>query len=204
VRTALIETAARLIAVDGSSGLTLRRLADEVGTSTMAVYTHFGGMNEVRREVLREGFARLREYLSEVEDTGDPVADLAMLGAAYYLNATTNPNLYRVMFMEEPIDEADAAVGLDTFQRLVDGVRRCIDGGRFDPADPVELATQLWALAHGVVTLQLAHFLAPEQAVKTFSDAALGLVRAYGDDPRAAGRSLARARARLGLGDAES
>src|SRR5437588_9466561 len=100
VRLALVESAARLIAEEGNAGLTLRRLADEVGTSTMAIYTHFGGMPELREEVRGEGFARLRAHLEAVEDTGDAVADLAVLGAAYYANGTTNPNLYRVMFME--------------------------------------------------------------------------------------------------------
>jgi len=57
VRTALLENAARLIATEGTTGLTLRRLAEETGTSTMAVYTHFGGMQSLRDEVRREGFA---------------------------------------------------------------------------------------------------------------------------------------------------
>src|SRR5438552_4773286 len=162
VRTALIETASRLIAADGSPGLTLRRLADEVGTSTMAIYTHFGGMEKLRREVRREAFARLREHLATVEDTGDPVADLAMLGAAYYISATTNPNLYRAMFMELSIDEADAAVGLDTFERLIDGVRRCIEGGGFRPAAPPGLAPRRGRWPPGAGGLGLARFLTPE------------------------------------------
>jgi AcrR family transcriptional regulator len=59
VRTALIEHAARITAEEGREALTLRRLAAGVGTSTMAVYTHFGGMDDLRRAVRREGFARL-------------------------------------------------------------------------------------------------------------------------------------------------
>ena len=190
VRVALIETAARLIATEGQAGLTLRRLADEVGTSTMAVYTHFGGMDELRREVRREGFARLGEHLSHAATTDDPVADMGFLGAAYYVNAITNPNLYRAMFMEGPVDDADANVGLDTFAQLVTGVQRCIDAGRFDPGDPVEMATQLWALAHGVVTLQLAHLLPAEQAQECLRAGGNNLFHAFGDDPRALQRSL--------------
>ena len=205
VRAALVEAAARLIATEGSRALTLRRVAHEVGTSTMAVYTHFGGMDELRREVRREGFDRFRQYLSLVEDTDDPVADLALQGAAYYLNGTTNPNLYRAMFMEGPMDESDAAVGIDTFERLVDGVRRCIAAGRFDPAEPVGLANQLWALSHGVVTLELAHMFSAEQAVAAMAGGGQALFVAYGDDEAAVGRSLRRSRERLGdLIDASS
>src|SRR5437764_15477988 len=89
-RRALIEASARLIATEGSAALTLRRVADEVGTSTMAIYTHFGGMPELRRAVRREGFNRLAAYLVEVDATNDPVADLACLGLAYYNNAVAN------------------------------------------------------------------------------------------------------------------
>src|SRR3712207_8621113 len=51
--------------------------------------------------------------------------------SGYCMNAIDNPNLYRVMFMEAPLDEHDAGVGLDTFERLVAAVQRCIDAGRF-------------------------------------------------------------------------
>src|SRR4029450_13949923 len=144
VRMALLETAAGIIATEGLGKLTLRRLANEVGTSTMAIYTHFGGMTELRREIRREGFARLGAREAAVATTGDPVADVWALGMAYYGNAVENPNLYQAMFMDGPVDEADADAGLETFGQLVTAVQRCIDAGRFGPADPVGLATQLW------------------------------------------------------------
>ena len=197
VRIALVETAARLIATEGPSGLTLRRLADEVGTSTMAVYTHFGGMTELRREVRREGFARLGAALTAVELTGYTVADLVLLGWAYYSNGTSNPNLYRAMFMDGPVGDGDAEVGLETFDQLVGGVRRCLDSGRFGPADPVVLANQLWAATHGIVTLELAHLLSGAQALECLQQTAFNLFKAFGDDPRAAGRSFASAQRRL-------
>ena len=109
------------------------------------MYTRFGGMEELRRDERHEGFARLASHLAGVESRGDPVADLTILGLGYYHSASTSPSLYRVMFMEQPLDETDASAGRDTFGVLVEGVARCITAGRFDPADSVELATQLWA-----------------------------------------------------------
>jgi AcrR family transcriptional regulator len=181
VRMALVETAADLIAAEGPSQLSLRKLASAVGTSTMAVYTHFGGMDELRREVRREGFVRLREHMSAVPLTDDPVADIGQLGTAYYVNAVTNPNLYRAMFMEGPVGEADADVGLDTFVQLVEAVQRAIDARRFADGGATAMAQQLWALSHGTVTLQLAHLLEPEAAQDCLRAAAEGLFRAWGD-----------------------
>ncbi len=196
LRMALLEAAARLVADEGRSGLTLRRLAGEVGTSTMAIYTHFGGMDELRREVRREGFARLRAHLDAVRETDDPVADLAVLGSAYYVSATANPNLYRAMFLDGPLDEEDLGTGLDTFLHLVHGVARCVAAGRLpraDPADAAELAVELWALEHGLVTLQLAQLLPPAQALARLATTVRSLLLAWGDDPEAYARSMAAA-----------
>ena len=193
IRLALLENAARIIATEGLGRLTLRRLAHEVGTSTMAIYTHFGGMTELRREIRREGFARLGARQAAVATTGDPVADVCSLGLAYYGNAIENPNLYQAMFMDGPVDDADASAGLETFDQLVTAVRRCIDAGRFDPAEPVGLATQLWALVHGLVTLELARLLPPDRALPCLEAGARNLMAAFGDDPRAVGASIARA-----------
>src|SRR5438874_77229 len=135
LRPALIEAAARLIATEGVGALTLRRVADEVGTSTMAIYTHFGGMPELRRAVRREGFARLAARGARVGESDDPVADVAMLGLEYYEHAVSDPHLYRVMYMEQPLDADDAESGGDTFNMLAAAMRRCIDAGRFAPAD---------------------------------------------------------------------
>jgi AcrR family transcriptional regulator len=195
LRMALVETAARLIAEEGSPGLSLRRLAAEVGTSTMAIYTHFGGMTELRQAVRREGFARLAAHLAQVGMTTDPVADLGLLGWRYYLNATTNPHLYRALFMEH-VDVGEQAIGLETFQSLVDGVDRCIRADRFRPADPFDLAMQLWSSSHGIVALQLAGLITADQALATSVAININLLIAFGDDPDAAAKSMKTTRRR--------
>jgi AcrR family transcriptional regulator len=197
VRTALLENAARLIATEGSAGLTLRRLAEETGTSTMAIYTHFGGMPYLRDEVRREGFARLRVHLENVAPSSDPVADLTRLGQEYHANARENPHLYRAMFMD--LVQPDDTIGLDTFELLVDGVGRCLAAERFAPDDPVAIALQLWSAAHGVVALQLAGLLTDDLALVTLESSWRNLALAFGDEPARLGRSLAKARRAAGV-----
>lgn len=181
--------------------MTIRRLAYEVGTSTMAVYTHFGNMEELRREVRREGFERLRRRLDSVRPSRDPVADLTLLGAAYYLSANASPNLYRAMFLDGPVDEEDLATGLDTFMYLVNGVARCLEAGRFSDApsrDPAELAVELWALTHGLVSLQLANLLPPDEAASHLQSGPRSLFVAWGEDETTLRASGARTKQRLG------
>jgi len=44
-RERLVEAGTRLLERDGLEALKARKVAAEIGVSTMAVYTHFGGMN---------------------------------------------------------------------------------------------------------------------------------------------------------------
>lgn len=195
VRTALIETAARLLDEEGPESLTTRRLAAEVGTSTMAVYTYFRGMEDLRRGVREEGFARLARFLESVGVSDDTVGHVAALGGAYFFNAVSNPHLYRQMFGEPP-DMHDPEVGHSTLETLVDAVARAVVEGRF-AGDPYVLATQCWAMAHGIVTLHLAGLLTFEEAIDTFNEMGTNLFAGFGDDPAATQRSIAEARDRI-------
>ncbi|MCU1352735.1 MAG: TetR family transcriptional regulator [Acidimicrobiales bacterium] len=179
VRTGLVEAAARLIATEGPSALSTRRLASEVGVSTMAVYTHFGGMDELVRAVVHAAFDRLAAEMAAAPRSDDPLADLGALGVAYRRNALTDPNLYLAMFGPHPPlpyepTDADRVHGLSTFATLVDAVRRCIDAGALRPGDPEQMASQLWAAAHGAVMLELAGYLDDDGA--TFAATTLGIV----------------------------
>ena len=111
--------------------VTLRALVDSVGTSTMAVYTHFGGMPGLWRAVRQEGFTRLvRPRWRGSTAPVDPVRDLMALGAAYASNALTNPYLYRAMF-DTAADLENPAAADAGFQVLVAGAERARQAGRF-------------------------------------------------------------------------
>lgn len=228
VRAALIETAAQILATEGPSRLTLRHLASQVGTSTMAIYTHFGGMEQLRLEVCIEGFRRLAAHLGAVARTDDPVADLILLGAAYTANARENPHLYRAMFLdrlpiETPVDvglgpppeRADASGEADdetsdgtasalrvegraTFEVLVEATIRCVEAGRFtDHADPRTLAAQFWGATHGLMALEMAGLVDPDQSAMLRGAAGRHLAIAFGDTPEAVDASATTALAFL-------
>jgi AcrR family transcriptional regulator len=168
VKQRLIEAAARLLADEGPAGLSTRKLAAEVGASTMAVYTHFGGLPELVRAVVREGFARLADHMSAVPETDDPLLDLAALGDAYRANALENPHLYAVMFGTASLGgyrlhDDELGEGRYTFDMLVAATRRCMDAGVFRPGDPEAVAGQLWSAVHGFVMLELAGYLAADR-----------------------------------------
>jgi AcrR family transcriptional regulator len=185
----LIERAAEMLA--GPEPVTLRRLAAAAGTSTMAIYTHFGGMAGLWGAVRQEGFIRLGRRLELVAPSEDPVAHLMALGAAYVSNALADPHLYLTMFdaRRDPVDPEAAGA---TFGVLVAGAARARDEGRFDPAtDPEGAAIQMWAMAHGMVMLVLTGALELDKLRAHLPAMSAAGFTGFGDDPRAARASAA-------------
>ncbi|WP_433256693.1 TetR/AcrR family transcriptional regulator [Streptosporangium sp. CA-135522] len=202
-RSALVDIAARLLAAEGPQALSTRRIAAEAGSSTMAVYTNFGGMSGLVREMVYEGFARLQNYFTHVTETADPVADMVLFGRAYRHNALTNPHLYAVMFGGASLagfslDAEDRQYGRYTLGVVVGCATRCVEAGRFRTGDAELIAHQLWTAIHGLVTLELGDYLiAPCDADRIFEAQLTALMVGVGDTLEAAGRSVRSSQRRL-------
>ncbi|MDT7549430.1 MAG: hypothetical protein QOE84_1824, partial [Actinomycetota bacterium] len=158
--TRLVDEAGRVLSDEGAAALSLRRLATATGTSTMSVYTLFGDKSGLLAAMYRAGFERLGAAMSvAVEGVDDPLTALAELGLAYRRAALANPHLYDLMFGRpvaafEP-DPADREVADAAYRPLVEAVRRCIESGALVAADAERTASYLWAVTHGMVSLEL-------------------------------------------------
>lgn len=179
LRTHLVELACEAVAEGGSRALSLRRLAAAAGTTTAAIYTLFGSRDGLLDAVVDEGFRRFARHLDAAGRSEDPAADLLALGVAYRQNALANPGFYRALFgsaTDGPVAEPPPVAGRPTFQVLLAAVRRLqqaagtqreqpADGGQHaqpqasEAPDPQEVTLRLWALAHGLVSLELAGLL---------------------------------------------
>lgn len=187
VRALLIERAAQMLRTGRS--VTLRSVVAGTGVSTMAIYTYFGGMDGLWRATRQEGFTRLAAELEAVPMSADPVRDLAALGAAYVSNALANPDLYRVMF-DAGFELEDPAASDETLQSLVRTIERAKDGGRFRrDVDALALATQSWAIGHGLVSLVASGPL-PNHALDHGVPMLTALFTSCGDHPATCRRSV--------------
>ena len=196
VRVRLLEGAARLLAEEGPSALTLRRVAAEADTSTMAVYTHFGSMPDLADAVVAEGFARLATMLAEVPRTDDAITDLAGLGRAYLVNARCNPHLYAVMFgtaslgKYRPQTTEERERGRYTFDEMVETAARAVEQGRLRPAEPLAIASQMWTAMHGYVMLDVGGYFGEDGVEHVLVPMFLSLLSGLGADPDAALASI--------------
>jgi AcrR family transcriptional regulator len=169
LKAALIDEAGRVLRTEGTGALTLRRLAQATGTSTAAVYSLFGDKSGLLEHMYLEGFERLARTVSSVAPAGDPLDVFVAIGRAYRRAALRSPDLYELMFGRpvpgfSPSTDARRAAA-KSFRPVVDAIARCVGSGAFDArTDPEAAAHHLWALAHGLVALELHGTLPLSQA----------------------------------------
>jgi AcrR family transcriptional regulator len=203
VRDELLHVAVDILNQDGPDGLQTRKIASAAGTSTMAVYTYFGGMPGLIAAVAEEGLRQFDAAMT-MPSTSDPVADLVATGIAYRRYAIERPHMYRLMFgstsahgINAPAHDvltltvAEINDHYPSFAHVVRGVHRCMLAGRIaadsatDDATVVAVAAQFWASIHGFVMLELAGYYGAQGSAVGPVLAALttNLLVALGDTP---------------------
>lgn len=204
MRDRLVLAAVALLAEGGPGDVQARRIAREVGASTMAVYYYFDGMPQLLAAVIEEGFWRLDAHLAAAPGTDDPITDIVRLALAYRAAARANPHLYDLMFglsapgghhpQKHATSRGDAgAMSQRAYRRLVDAGDRAIRAGRLHEQDPASVAAQLWSLLHGYVTLELAgHFDQLDGLTQVLIPMGTGLLVGLGDSPERATHSANR------------
>jgi AcrR family transcriptional regulator len=158
VRHSLLEAAARLLQREGTDALSVRHIAAEAGVAPMCVYNRFGGKNGIVDELFIDGFDELAMRMRGIA-VSDARDGLVASAECYWAFAQERPQMYAVMFDRAvsgytPSDEARQHAA-DCFGTLVALVGRGIDAGVLAPADPIDVAHQLWASMHGLVSLTL-------------------------------------------------
>lgn len=183
-RTALLDAAAQALARGGPDAVTLRGVAAAVGATTSAIYALFGSKDALLAAVYREAFAVLAAELAVVEADDDPLAELLALGLAYRRSALARPLLYPVMFSRDPVavpaDPADIEAAATTLGRLRHAVARTQSAGLLPGDDPEPFTLELWALVHGLASLELLGALGePDQAAARWNQALRAIVAGY-------------------------
>ncbi|MBO0854274.1 MAG: WHG domain-containing protein [Nocardia sp.] len=211
MRQQLIQAGIDLLESDGPQALQARRVAAAAGGSTMAVYTHFGGMSELVAAIVGEAFSRFGAAIGAAEPTAHPITDFFVMGHAYRTYALANPQRYLLMFGLSALSDfpgktavagstdfiagpVTTETGAETFEQLVSVVQRMIADGHI--RGPVrEVAARVWSLIHGAVLLELSgSFGTGDQAVaRVLFPATIDLLVGMGADTRQVSTSADRA-----------
>jgi AcrR family transcriptional regulator len=156
-----IHTAARkLLDKEGADAVTMRRVAEKVGITAMAIYRHFPDRAALLNALADDGFRELAVWLAEQRLTGNIEERLYRMGDLYLEHALEHPKLFELMFLKPregarryPRDFKDGKS--PTANLMAETVQAAMDDGYFKKDDVWEITFEMGALSHGLIMLYL-------------------------------------------------
>lgn len=165
IRERIVAAGLMALSDDSAAELTVRRVAKLAGSSTMCIYTRFGGRTGMVEAVYRKGFELLRDELTAATAQAaaqDPTERIVAMTTAYRRFALDRPALYALMF-ERALPDFDPSPALRaealgmTLTLLTDQVALAQKRGLVAGNDPARPSYLLWATMHGVTSIELTH-----------------------------------------------
>jgi AcrR family transcriptional regulator len=159
-RQALLDAAETLIADGGPEALSVRAVADAVGTTTRAVYSLFGSKDGLLAALAERVFEMLGADLARQPTTDDAAGDLVDAAVAVYrAMAIGNPAAYRITFLrvvpELDLGPATLAAAQHSLSLLHDRFERLAAAGALNGRSVVEATRHFHALCEGLATIEL-------------------------------------------------
>ncbi len=181
---ALLAAAERIVESEGIEALSVRRVAEDVGTTTRAVYSVFGSKDGLVVALGRRAFALLGAAIDALPTTPDPAADLVEAGVAVFRRfAAEHPALFTI-----GVQRAQGPAGLgaevgaeaaDAFAGLVARVERLRAADLLGGRSAWVAATEFHALCEGLAAVELRGAIPAERAPWLWRDALGALVTGF-------------------------
>jgi AcrR family transcriptional regulator len=161
LKNALIKAGVDILAKDGVSGLSLRKVASKTGVSHAAPYAHFADKQALIAAISTEGFRQLYERISSVADEykTKPSRQLVEVGWAYVQFALDDRDRFKVMFSGVLEKEKEYPEFVTESQRNFQLVKMVVEANqasgvlRSGSSDLVALSA--WGIIHGFIMLLL-------------------------------------------------
>jgi AcrR family transcriptional regulator len=181
---ALLEAAEEIVGVAGLEGLSVRGVADSVGTTTRAVYSLFGSKDGLLVALGTRAFAMLGAAIAGLPTTEDPVADLVEAGVAVFRwFAIGHPSLFRIGVQQtigspELARDFDAAAA-EAFVGLEAKVTRVAAAGLLGSRSVRDAACEFHALCEGLAAVELRGRMTSGEETRIWRDALTALVAGF-------------------------
>jgi AcrR family transcriptional regulator len=150
----------RLLDKEGMDAVTMRRVAQAVGLTPMAIYLHYHDREALLNALADEGFRELADRLGRLRADGDLEQRLMKMGEIYLDHALENPRLFELMFLAPRAGARryprDFQAGASpTANLMADVIREGMKTGRFRRDNVWEIVFEIGALSHGLIMLYL-------------------------------------------------
>jgi AcrR family transcriptional regulator len=158
-RESILACACDLYLTDGLAGLSMRKLAKEVGVTAPALYRHYDGREAVLADLVRHAHRVFLGYIHRGLEAPTPAARFASAADGYLDFALQHPRWYTIMFSGperlgmDAIPDDIEAMGCAIHQFWIDRVGECMRAGVLKEGNPQDVSLTMWAHAHGLVHL---------------------------------------------------
>jgi AcrR family transcriptional regulator len=162
-RAEILDAAERIFVAEGYEGATIRKIADEVGVSSTALYMHFPDKSAILLEICEGVIGVLLERNRDIAGKPiDPAVRVKMMLEAYMRWGLEHPNAYQLVYSAprpatpEWGGVAADDLGAQCYEIFSGVVREIAAAGRLRNGTADSAAQALWMSCHGVVALQAA------------------------------------------------
>jgi AcrR family transcriptional regulator len=168
-RAELLAAAQKIFTVAGYEGATIRKIAEEVGVSSTALYMYFQDKSQIMLEICVHALEDLYKQLEAITvDEREPVQKVRAVLEVLLRFGFEQPTAYQLLYCVAPKDvnerrnDVIAPLTRSCFQRTLQAVEAAVAAGQMRNDMPTRAMTEcLIAACHGLVSIRLANPLAP-------------------------------------------
>lgn len=175
----ILRAARALFERGGADAVRMRRVADAVGLTPMAIYRHFPNREALLKRISDDSFDEIARHWLARNRSGDVLSRVIALQRIYLDYALAHPHLFDHAFSTR---RADARKYPDDFRAgrsptltvAAEAVSEAMQAGLLREDDAWDVAMTLWAHTHGLVALYRAgRFNFSEAEFRRFYDTSL-------------------------------
>ncbi|RDV24626.1 TetR/AcrR family transcriptional regulator [Alteromonas aestuariivivens] len=183
LQATLLQAATQRLETHGIDGLSLRKLAEDLGVSRTAPYHHFKDKNALLSAIAAQGFAQWHDVAKQIFEQHEvPAAKRLRVFIKNYIGfAAANPQMYELMFGRTLWQQGAASedlknVAYPSFQYQVEMTRMWQQHELLPKEqDPVRLAQVTWGTLHGIARLLIDGIYADSSHIEEMCDCAAAL-----------------------------
>jgi AcrR family transcriptional regulator len=152
--------ARRLLDREGAEAVTMRRVAQAVGITAMAIYRHYPDRAALLNALADEGFQELAATVRRRRFQGAFDVRLLKMAELYLDHALQNPRLFELMFLAKragarKYPQDFRARRSPTATLMADVIAQGMTNGALKQDDYWEITFEMGALSHGLIMLFL-------------------------------------------------
>lgn len=159
-RAEILEAAERIFVAEGYEGATIRKIAEEVGVSSTALYLHFLDKSQILLAICNVTLQDLLERNREIAARPVPALDRVRLMLEDYIRwGLEHPNPYQLVYSLPRTaatgqwPEGTVDLSLQAYEIFRTAVHEVAAEGRLRAASADTAAQVFWTSGHGLVAL---------------------------------------------------